>query len=120
MTNRVLIILGVTSLILIGVFVLNNKNGTGKSGLPKPYPTLSQEKKSFESKTDNQGEVTVEVTPKNVSTRSETTFQVTLNTHSVALDLDLVKISKLIDDQGNTYQPLSWDGGSGGHHLSGT
>ena len=43
-----------------------------------------------------------------------------LDRFSVDLDFDLTKISYLLDDKNNKYVPASWDGGSGGHHLSGT
>ena len=42
-----------------------------------------------------------------------------LNTHSVELDYDYSQIASLIDDQGNSYRVVSWNGGRSGHHLEG-
>ena len=39
----------------------------------------------------------------------------------VALDFDLIQISTLYDNLGNSYKPLHWEGSEpGGHHRSGT
>lgn len=69
---------------------------------------------------NEEGNVSIEVKPQALSQDKEAIFNITLSTHSVELDYDLVKISKLIDSQGKIYKPTSWTGGSGGHHLSGT
>jgi DNA-binding beta-propeller fold protein YncE len=64
--------------------------------------------------------VTVEVTPLNLDGSGATVdFQVVLDTHAVELDYDLVQLSILRDDQGNEYAPVGWEGGQGGHHMSG-
>lgn len=80
---------------------------------------LMQKKVSYETKESVQGEVTVEITPVKLSVKDNMVFRVTLNTHSVALDKDLKEVSVLVDDRGREYQPTSWDGGVGGHHLEG-
>ena len=64
--------------------------------------------------------VTVQVTPLNLSPGPGTLdFRIVLDTHSVALDYDLVRITTLVDDKGNEYRPVSWEGGNGGHHVEG-
>lgn len=69
--------------------------------------------------TDNQGEVVIKVAPLGLTT-SKWQFEVSLDTHSVELDVDLTKSSVLIVD-GREFQPVSWDGSpSGGHHREGT
>ncbi|MBI5955847.1 MAG: hypothetical protein HY871_02495 [Chloroflexi bacterium] len=71
-------------------------------------------------RTDNQGAVTVVVTPLNLGMPGKTLdFKVVMDTHSVELAYDLTKSAILRDNLGREYAPLSWDGGSGGHHLSG-
>jgi hypothetical protein len=50
----------------------------------------------------------------------QSVFTVNLNTHSVDLNYDLKSLATLQDDQGHSYQALTWDGGSGGHHVSGS
>ncbi len=75
--------------------------------------------KQYSAQTDDQASLTVEVTPENLAPGEKASFKVSLNTHSVELDSDLTKISQLTDNLGNNYLPVSWSGGSGGHHLSG-
>ena len=44
-----------------------------------------------------------------------------MNTHSVNLSFDMLKISKLVDSNGETFLPAEWQGpAGGGHHRSGT
>ena len=46
---------------------------------------------------------------------------VSMNTHSVNLNFDMLKISKLMDSNGEIYLPVEWQGSAGGgHHRSGT
>lgn len=72
--------------------------------------------------TRNEGGVQVKVTPKNITVTADTwDFEVALNTHSVALDQDLAKITVMVDAQGKQYRPITWDGDPpGGHHRRGT
>ena len=77
--------------------------------------------KKWETKTDNQANVTVTVTPLGLSPQSaEWKFEVALDTHSGSLDQDMAKSAVLTDDQGGEYKPVAWDGSPpGGHHRSG-
>ncbi|MBI2086128.1 hypothetical protein HYT74_02185 [Candidatus Daviesbacteria bacterium] len=69
---------------------------------------------SLETKESNDGPVSVTVTPKGWD------FDITLNTHSEELSEDLVAVSELVDDQGKSYKPVSWEGSPpGGHHRNG-
>ncbi len=68
----------------------------------------------------NERSVTVEVTPLDLSAGPGTLdFRIVLDTHSIALDYDLVRITMLVDDRGNEYRAASWDGTAGGHHVEG-
>lgn len=70
--------------------------------------------------TDDQGAVMVDVTPSNLSNPSNTIeFEVGMNTHSVDLSMNLAEVATLTTDTGLMVVPLSWDGMSGGHHVSG-
>jgi hypothetical protein len=77
--------------------------------------------KKLETKIDDQGSVTVAVTPLDISTEVvEWKFNVIMDTHSVELDQDMIKITVLVDDQGKEYKPLRWEGAeAGGHHREG-
>lgn len=70
-------------------------------------------------KSNEEGEVVVDVTPVAVKKGEKVVFDVKLDTHNIELDYDLVAKSQLTDNKGNIYQALSWNGGKGGHHLSG-
>lgn len=95
---------------LVSVFRIN----------PVPVKDNDQmQKKTYQTQKNEQNEVTVEVTPISLKTEANLEFKVVLDTHSVELNYDLMKIAKLTDDKGRNLKPLSWIGGSGGHHLSG-
>ena len=69
---------------------------------------------------DQQGTVTVEVTPLNLSNPSDKLeFDVALNTHSVDLSMDLATLATLTTDTGVSVQAASWDAPRGGHHVEG-
>lgn len=94
---------------------------------PKSAPTPTQENSSvsetqqkWESKIDDQANVTITVTPTQLSEESgEWKFDVVMDTHSVELDQDMRKIVVLIDEQGKEYKALNWEGPTGGHHREG-
>lgn len=97
----------------------------------KPKPVFSPTTDNFsasstlgqwEAKTDEQANVTVVVTPTDLSIDSkEWKFDVVMNTHSVELDQDMAQATILIDNPGEEYKPLRWEGtGPGGHHREGT
>lgn len=70
---------------------------------------------------DTQGAVTMVVTPLNLDTPGETIdFEVSLDTHSVDLSMDLAALSTLLTDTGLSVNGLLWDGERGGHHVKGT
>ena len=74
----------------------------------------------WETKTDEQASITVMVTPLDLSPQSiEWKFNITMDTHSVELDQDLVAISILTDGRGNEYKPIRWDGPVSDHHREG-
>ncbi len=71
-------------------------------------------------RTDTQGMVSVDVTPINLTDPGDSLdFEVSLNTHSVNLNMDVASLASLNTDNGNTVKGIAWDGGSGGHHVSG-
>jgi hypothetical protein len=73
------------------------------------------------TRTDSQGQVTVTVIPINLENPSDTLiFDVSMNTHSVNLTMDLSKLARLTADNGKSAQVAQWDGpSSGGHHVGG-
>jgi hypothetical protein len=97
------------------------------TAIPTDDPTLlpalfpNAEGNSELSRIDEQGAVIVEVTPLNLDTPADTLeFDVTMNTHSVDLSMDLAALATLSTDTGVMVQAAKWDASPGGHHVSGT
>ena len=69
---------------------------------------------------DEQGMVTVEVTPLNLGMPGDSlVFEVSMNTHSVDLSMDLAQLATLTTDTGLAIRASVWDAPRGGHHVSG-
>src|SRR3972149_7929168 len=70
---------------------------------------------------NSEGEVTVKVSPQDLSQFAISwDFEVLLDTHSGNLDQDLIKNSVLTNDTGDQFTPISWEGNSPqGHHRQG-
>lgn len=80
---------------------------------------LSQTSKYTEQK-DETGPVSVTVQPLTLADSGDWTFELTIQTHSVDLAMDIVESVVLIDSSGNEIKPTSWDGDPpGGHHRTG-
>lgn len=120
--KKIILILG-TGILLIGVIYVILKKSDSQS--PDKYQLgqdtgLTQtDSNQYQTQTDSQSSVTIDVTPKQLGAEEKNIFTVSLNTHSVELDFDFTKIMVLKDDLGNLYSALEWTGSRGGHHLSG-
>lgn len=124
-----------TSTLLVGVALLLAACSVAVAPTPVPTqastsaPTQSQgtstarpkSSEAFETKSNEGGGVTVEVTPSVLEVGKPIAFDIAMNTHSVDLSDDMTKIVILRDDAGKEYPPTAWEGpGGGGHHRSGT
>lgn len=82
-----------------------------------PEPVSSQTELT---QTDTQGAISVKITPENLDQAGDTLiFDVSLDTHSIDLSMDLATLTTLITDSGITIQALNWDAPRGGHHVTG-
>ena len=54
------------------------------------------------------------------SSADKLSFEVTLDTHSIDLSMDLAALATLTTDTGMSVQAIVWDAPLGGHHVSGT
>ena len=82
--------------------------------------TAPEETAVLETAVDEQGAVTVSVTPVDLEQEvSELAFEVVMNTHSVDLSMDLAELATLNTDNGRTVSATLWDAVPGGHHVSG-
>lgn len=69
---------------------------------------------------DEQGAIVIEVTPLNLNTPAEKLeFEISMNTHSVDLSMDLALLATLTTDAGITVDAAGWDAPRGGHHVNG-
>ena len=91
-------------------------------GAPQPTSISEQltEPSSDLSRSDEQGAVTVVVTPINLNNPSDQLeFDIALETHSVDLSMDLATLATLTTDTGISVQATTWDAPRGGHHVEG-
>jgi hypothetical protein len=72
------------------------------------------------ARSDNQGAVTFAVKPENLTNPGNVLiFDVSMNTHSVDLSMDLAQLATLATDNGRSVQAILWNAPRGGHHISG-
>ena len=93
----------------VGAVVIFNKNNT------------SSKQTVLSPQTNSEGSVIVKVTPKELTQSSPSwEFEIILDTHSGNLDQDLTKNSVLLDDKGNQFVSVAWEGDPPqGHHRQG-
>ena len=123
MKNRLILIISLVLMALIMMSYASRKpdsrsNATSSAQEPTPAPVVEENGKLAPQR-QTMGAVEVQVTPVRLEANVQPVLKLELNTHSVELDFDLIKIMQLTDDLGNSYKPLEWNGGSGGHHLAG-
>ncbi|MBK8903519.1 MAG: hypothetical protein IPM53_20210 [Anaerolineaceae bacterium] len=82
--------------------------------------TAPEETAVLDTAVDEQGAVSVAVTPVDLSLEAATlAFEVVMDTHSVDLSMDLAELATLTTDNGRTVSATLWDAVPGGHHVSG-
>ena len=87
---------------------------------PMTKPTGSDWAAAMQPQTVEAANVTVRVTPVALKPGEAPVFALAMDTHSVDLVGDMLKMVVLRDDSGNEYAPTAWDGaGPGGHHREG-
>lgn len=96
---------------------LSTKNSDGFEADPSQISPAWPESLTLE---DQQGAVSVEITPINLNNPSETLyFEIALNTHSVDLSMDLAAMAVLQTENGLHLVGDAWDAPLGGHHVTG-
>ena len=130
--NKIILSIGIIGTVATGVILLlyapdphkydQYKLGSHPARVQAETQTQTSVKSAFETLSDTQGVVTVNVTPTLVSSKDlQWKFDVSFSTHSIELDQDITQISVLVDDKGKEYKPIRWEGsGPGGHHREGT
>lgn len=117
------IMIGLASIFSIYVFFIIYQGHTRNDAqnapiLPNQSETNSQQ---WETKTDDRPPVTVKVTPIELGKDVQTwKFDIVMDTHSVELDQDMIRVVVLVDDFDKEYGPVRWEGAeAGGHHREG-
>ena len=113
--------------LLLAVFL--TACGADLTGQPSVMPTAEREgneavvplqTSALETIVDEQGAVSVAVTPLDLSADASTlSFEVVMDTHSVDLIMDLAALATLTTDNGHSLAATLWDAVPGGHHVSG-
>ena len=119
--NKNILTISTLALAFIGGFLIFYNLKTVSTPPTQNNSDVSSTVQKWESKIDEQANVTVTVTPIILSAKSgEWKFDVVLDTHSVELDQDMAKVAILTDDSGKEYRPARWEGApAGGHHREG-
>lgn len=122
--KKILVTIAVIAIIIVALmfgYGVYAKKYTALTKLPETSSSkisstnLNKAVKRMGEKIDAQGEVQVSVTP-----TGPWAFKISLDTHSVELNEDIVQITELIDDKGTAHKPLAWKGDTGdSHHKSG-
>jgi len=109
-------ILLVGGTLLLSILLIKQKQSVQPTQNPDTVSSLQ-----WETKENTGGNVTVAVTPINLSIGTSPSFNITFETHSVNLDYDVATTATLSDDTGQTYGASTWSGSPpGGHHRNGT
>lgn len=76
---------------------------------------------AFQPRTNDSSGVRIVVTPRALTPGATIwEFDVMFDTHTKPLNDDLVAVSALVDEQGRSIRPISWQGDApGGHHRKG-
>lgn len=81
---------------------------------------MSGPKPELPAQSDSQGDIAIQIQPVNLNSPGDTLdFEVTLDTHSVDLSMDLTPLATLSNDFNWSVQAVKWDAARGGHHLAG-
>jgi hypothetical protein len=87
----------------------------------QPAQSVGKQATQLAELTDSQGAITVIVKLLELNSSPATLdFEVTLDTHSIDLSIDLAALASLTTDTGQNVQATLWDAPLGGHHVSGT
>lgn len=114
---RFILIAAVVIFLAYFLFVVNRDTRKDKTQSSDRQQQVDQN--GLETKIDEQGQVTVKITPQALD-GAEWKFDVVFNTHSIELNQDIMQIAELTDDQGIIYKPIAWEGAEpGGHHREG-
>lgn len=110
--NKIVLLVLFSGLLVLALLLVPRRPQV--NSLPNQTASLSA------TKSNNEGAVTVEVTPIVLSPGESPKFQVTFTTHFVELDFNIDDVVYLTDDKESAVDSPRWIGSSpGGHHRNG-
>jgi hypothetical protein len=119
-------ILRIAGLVLAGFLAACGAEPTGQPPVVAAVeevagePVAAAQTAVWETAVDEQGAVSVAITPLDLSADAPTLgFEVVMDTHSVDLSMDLAALATLTTDNGRSVTATLWDAVPGGHHVSG-
>lgn len=121
MNHRSLFVVLIVAVVLMGgVWALGRKASLSTS-IQNPADSAQADGWNLSTQVNDAAAVRVEVRPLTVGEDvASWDFTVALNTHSVALDDDLLQAAVLRCDREVEHRPIAWDGSPpGGHHRQG-
>lgn len=119
--KKLAIIFSLTALLISFFWVRSAGSSKNIGGEPaEKTESLKEKKIPLSPIAVNESGISITAAPIDFSFGQPVQFKITLDTHQGDLNFNLAEISVLIDDRNNQYRPKEWQGGTGGHHLSGT
>lgn len=115
----ILILLIIAGFLIYGYLKSRPNPANGQNTQTQQPPANQNQSANLETKTNTAGGLVVDVTPIDLKPDNQIKLEIKFTTHQGDLNFDLLKQALLVDDKNQPYVPLSWDGGSGGHHLEG-
>lgn len=112
-------------ILAVAVLFFISRSTTGPDTNTNVVQSLVENQKDFETQfetqTDDQPPVSISATPIEFGKYAQIwKFNISFDTHSGSLDDAPLEVASLVDDLGQVFQPIAWNGpGPGGHHLAG-
>lgn len=115
----IIIISAVILVIVVGLQFFNKSDENQNTQTSTISETVDSNPDELKPQTNNEGSVTIFVTPHKSASTGVWEFEITLDTHSVELSEDLTKTAVLVANN-ESYYPIAWNGDPpGGHHREG-
>lgn len=108
---KIILIAAAIFIVIVGLFFVGLAKTTKKEA-------SSQGSVILQPQTNSEGGVSITVNSENFDFKNPQ-FLISFETHQGDLDFNIAEVAILTTNNTTEYRPLAWDGGTGGHHLSG-
>lgn len=121
LSKLTIMLAGITVFTVLAVWKITTGRGYSASPTETVGPSPTTVLSGWQTRQNSGGNVTVAVTPQELTLGKPAVFLLVFDTHSVNLDFDVALSAALRDNQGTTYGVPVWNGDpAGGHHRTGT